>query len=384
MSLRICHLADIHLGYRKYTKLTRTGLNQREVDVSLAFRECIDRIIVLNPDAILIAGDLFHQVRPSNAVVTFCFRELRRLAQKTGAPIIIIAGNHETPKRVDSGCILRLFTEIPGVYVADTKSERFSFPEKKLSVLAVPHAALLAPQPGEFRSDERFKYNILLTHAQVGERWMSEFGGATIALDMLSPHEWDYVALGHVHVRQEVALGCWYAGAIEHTANDIWSESREQKGFLEVDVPAKRVTAHNLTSPRLVVPLDTIDGMGREPAEIDALVREALDGVAGGIEGKILRLEVINVPREIFRRLNHRELRALRAQALHLALEIRPPQVFRGDKPLSGNRRGRLEDDLREYCAEWRPTTGVETSKVFEVIKRYIHKAEGTDEAPLA
>lgn len=58
------------------------GINQREADVNVAFQEAITRIISLKPDVTIIAGDLFHAVRPSNTVVTFCFRQLRRLAKR--------------------------------------------------------------------------------------------------------------------------------------------------------------------------------------------------------------------------------------------------------------------------------------------------------------
>ena len=133
--LRICHMADVHLGYRRYNKLTKNGINQREADINLAFQEAITRMISLKPDAVVIAGDLFHSVRPSNAIVTMCFRQLRRLADETQAPIIIVAGNHETPKRIDTGSVLQLFTEISGVYVADAQKEVFTFKDKSLADL---------------------------------------------------------------------------------------------------------------------------------------------------------------------------------------------------------------------------------------------------------
>ena len=39
--LTVCHLADIHLGYRRYNRLSKNGQNQRELDVNLAFHEAI-------------------------------------------------------------------------------------------------------------------------------------------------------------------------------------------------------------------------------------------------------------------------------------------------------------------------------------------------------
>lgn len=352
--IRICHLADIHLGYRKYSKITKSGVNQREVDVAIAFREAIDRIIALKPSAVVIAGDLFHSVRPSNAVVTSAFRELRRLAIGTKSPVIISAGNHESPKRADSGCILRLFSEIPGVYVADTKAERFSFKELELSFLALPHSSLTDLQAGSLRADDACRFNVLIAHGQVGERWLSDFGGVELSLQALSPHEWNYIALGHVHVPRQVALNCWYSGATEHTANNIWAEKNENKGFLEVllekDTAAPKVLFHSLSSPREVHTLDSINGSQKTPEELTVLIDEALSSISGGIEGKIVRLEIYDVTREIVRQVNHRALKQYRAAALHLLIDFKQP-VQKAQTTMSSAGKVNLQSLLSSFCS---------------------------------
>ena len=65
--MRLVHLSDLHLGYRQYQRLTPGGVNQREADVAATFRTAIDRVIALEPDVIVFAGDIFHAVRPPNA-----------------------------------------------------------------------------------------------------------------------------------------------------------------------------------------------------------------------------------------------------------------------------------------------------------------------------
>ena len=66
MTLRLAHLADLHLGLRQFTRQTPVGINQREADVARAFRHAVDGVIAAAPDAVLIAGDVFHSVRPTN------------------------------------------------------------------------------------------------------------------------------------------------------------------------------------------------------------------------------------------------------------------------------------------------------------------------------
>ncbi len=137
-SVRLVHLADLHLGFRQYHRLTPIGMNQREADVAEAFRRAVDRVIALRPDIVVIAGDVFHTVRPMNPAIIHAFQQFSRLrAALPDAIMVMVAGNHDRPRSAETGCILRLFTPL-GFHVADETAQRFSFPERGLSILAVP------------------------------------------------------------------------------------------------------------------------------------------------------------------------------------------------------------------------------------------------------
>lgn len=378
-NLRICHIADVHLGYRRYNKITKAGLNQREVDVNLAFQECVTRVAALKPDLTIIAGDLFHSVRPSNTVLTFCFRQLRKLVKESGAPVVVVGGNHESPKRADTGSVLQLLGEIEGVYVADLQAERYSFPELGLSVQCLPHAAIADGVP-KLRADDRYKHNILVVHAQVEEQWISEFGGVEVALRSLSPHEWSYIALGHVHIQRSVGLNAAYSGAIEHTAANIWSEAPNLKGFLEVDVPNNKRVFHPLTSPREVLVLEPIDARHMEPDGLSEAIKERVDSVAGGIEGKIVRLEVFNIPRDTYRYLNHRDLRTFRSRALNFTLDLRGLEEDQTAVSATIAKFRSLKDDLTAFCGTY-DTNGVESAHILKLLISYLDKIEARNEA---
>jgi len=107
--MKLAHLADLHLGFRQFDRLTARGTNQREADVADAFRRAVDDLLEQQPDLILIAGDVFHSVRPANAAILFLFQQLQRV--RTGlpdAPVVMIAGNHDTPRSIETSTILRL------------------------------------------------------------------------------------------------------------------------------------------------------------------------------------------------------------------------------------------------------------------------------------
>ena len=378
--LRVCHLSDVHLGYRRYNRLAKSGLNQREVDVNLAFQEAVNRVISVKPDLVIIAGDLFHAVRPSNAIVTFCFRQLRKLSREGGAQIIIVGGNHEAPKRVDTGSVLQLFCEIDGVFVADAGMEVFTFPEKGVAVTCLPHAAMENLSQCSLRADDRFPHNILVAHAQVNERWVSDFGGAEVELKALQPHEWDYIALGHVHIHKIVGLNAFYSGSLEHTSANIWAEGKEVKGFLEIALPSGKRTFHPLTSPRDVVVLEPIDALDTDPQALMERITQTVEGVPGGLEGKIARLQIVNITRETYRNLDHKALRALRATALHLTLDVTFITVHGDVKAIAQPGRGLLRDQLLEFSKTWE-APGIATDDIAEVLSSYLSKVEASYEA---
>ncbi len=354
------------------------GANQREVDINNAFHEAIEKVIKLKPHIVIIAGDLFHHVRPSNAVVTFCFRELRRLAMAVSR-IVIIGGNHETPKRSDTGCVLRLFSEITGVHVADTNIEQFNFPEISTNVCCLPHAALFDKTDLRLRADDRCKFNILTVHAQVDETWMSDFGGVELDLKKLSPHEWDYIALGHVHLYRGVALNAFYAGSIEHTASNIWAEAGQSKGFLEIELPSLARKFHTLTSPREVIVAETLDARMLTPQEASEQINQKLLKIPGGVDGKIVRLEILNIPREVVRLLDYKGIKRWKNLALNLTLEFKGPDRQDSRQAFSSTARGTLEEQLDQYTKTY--TSERHHSDEFTALfKSYFQKLEIKEE----
>ena len=143
--MKLAHLADLHLGFRQYERQTPRGGNQREADVAEAFRRAVDDLVAQRPDLIVLAGDIFHSVRPTNPAILFLFQQIQRLrAGLPDAPIVMIAGNHDTPRSVETGTILRLY-EALGVDVVVDQARRLTFPKLDCGVLAVPHQALAQP-----------------------------------------------------------------------------------------------------------------------------------------------------------------------------------------------------------------------------------------------
>ena len=97
--MRLVHLSDLHLGFRQYQRLTPGGINQREADVGDTFQRAMMQIAELEPDVIVVGGDVFHTVRPSNPAILRAFRVFSALRDRLpDTPVIMVAGNHDAPR----------------------------------------------------------------------------------------------------------------------------------------------------------------------------------------------------------------------------------------------------------------------------------------------
>lgn len=360
--MRIAHLADQHLGFRQYYRQTSSGINQREQDVATAFRASIDGVLAARPDAVLLAGDLFHTVRPTNAAIVFAFRQLQRVREALPeAPIVLIAGNHDTPRSSDSGSILQLFEEL-GVDVAYSEARQFVYPRLDLRVVAVPYPALQAEERPSLRPTGTERHRVLLLHGEMEGAYPSDLadapGAAVVTRDQLRPDEWSYVALGHYHVQGEVQPRMWYAGSVEYTSPNFWGELREEqrrgregKGWLLVDLASGTVMPQPIPQARRIVDLPPLFGEGLAAPELDRLLRERLESLPGGYEDQVIRQLVHGVTREVGRALDHVALRSIKAKALHYQLDLRRPEAEPRAGVDAAGRRLPLPDLLREYLA---------------------------------
>jgi DNA repair exonuclease SbcCD nuclease subunit len=359
--LRVVHLSDLHLGYRQYQRLTPLGGNQREADIALTFKRVVDRVIARRPDLIVVAGDVFHTVRPTNPAILHAFQQFARLADALpGVPIVIVAGNHDLPRSSETGCILRLF-EQENLYVADFEPRRLSFEQLGVSVLAVPDVPGGRP---ELTPDPTARYNVMVIHGEVAgiiPRRAAMLDRATyeITEEELGAPRWNYVALGHYHVHRQVAPNAYYSGSIDYTSANPWGELAEEaeaekagghagKGFIEYDLDTNTHTFHQLPPSRTLVDLPPLSARGMTGSELDAAIREAVDSVPDGIEQKIVRLVVRDVARHINNDLDHQALREYKRRAFHFQLETLRPNV----RLLSGEGAPGHPQSLAEFVRE--------------------------------
>jgi DNA repair exonuclease SbcCD nuclease subunit len=390
--LRLVHLSDLHLGSRQFQRQTAAGINQREADVASVFRAAIEKIITIRPDLVLVAGDVFHNVRPSNPAILLAFTQFARLVQALpDAIIVIVAGNHDAPRSAETVCILRLFAQL-GIHVVDTEARRLTFAERDLAILAVPHTQAARPT---LQPDPAFGRNVLVMHSEmrgVIPIAASDLERAALQVD---PEEigfarWSYVAMGEYHVFRALAPNAYYSGSLEYTSFNIWGEREEEKsarvkgkGIVEYDLDAKKRTFHNLAPARQLVDLPLVDARGLSAVDVDAAIRMNVERWPGGIDDRVVRQVVIDIPRHVSRELDQRALREFKRQAVAFQLDTRRPDVVRQSVPGATGRRVPLVDTVRDWLWARNLPPEVERQALVDLGLHYLQAAEAVEQEVL-
>ncbi len=323
--MRIAHLSDSHLGFTAYRKLDLAGYNQRGEDLAAAFVKAIDQIIELRPDILLYTGDLFDNPKPLNRFVALAYEQLFRL-KAVHIPVVLVAGNHETPKQKNIGHVFALLdifeknksesTEIiPGGIYAIYKGqyECLKFCDTYFHI--VPHCENQQKFAAEYQRVECVKgaVNVGLFHAGVAgvrEFRQGDINEQMLSQEFLQEKAFDYCALGHLHRQVEVLPRVWYAGSTERLS---LNERDQAKGFLEIILPQGTVKSHEITTR----PMKSFDlnmtGLG--PLDVQKMIEKTFQEQQ--LAGQIVRFSITGISVDTYKALDHVQIRKILNDALH-------------------------------------------------------------------
>ena len=227
----------MHLGYAQY------GLEARRQDFDNAFKEVVDRTVELKPDFMIIAGDLFHQARPSNVTLENTIRSFKRL-KDAGIPVLTVDGSHDSAPNTVTGTILYPLDSAGLIHHLPRHSGAcWSKPDccyvygipnyhnKHKTLEALPKFMTENPPAPDSKVCNIFVFHGAVNLPNVNPPYIE----AEISPDQL-PSGFNYYAAGHVHERflkkfKDGLLS--YSGCTE-TAD--YREAKNPKGFLHVKV----------------------------------------------------------------------------------------------------------------------------------------------------
>ena len=279
---RILHTGDWHLGKRleDFSRLEEQRAVMDEI-CQIANKE--------EADIVVVSGDLFDTFNPPTEAVDLFYKTLKRLTNGGRRPVIAIAGNHDSPDRIEApdplarecGIIFAGYpnSEVP-VFELETGlkvigSEK-GFIELSIPGKSFPIRLLLTPYANEYRlksylgeenSEEELRnvlqykwqqlcnnycdnngVNILISHLFMikrgevvpeepeDEKPILHVGGAQAIYSENIPRQIQYTALGHLHRMHKVddfPSPIYYSGS---PISYSFSEANQKKFVLMVDV----------------------------------------------------------------------------------------------------------------------------------------------------
>lgn len=251
--MKFFHTADWHLG-----KLVQ-GVYMTE-DQAYILNEFIRMVEEEKPDVVLISGDLYDRAVPPTEAVQLLDDTLQRIVLDLQTPVIAIAGNHDSPSRLDFGSHLmkkngfHMIGRMPEHHEPIVLEDEFGEVHFHAIPYVEPSTVRHLYEDEEIRNHndahrkikEKLEANIvsgkrhvLLAHAFVtpygeeaentseSERPLS-IGGSEY-VDARIYETFDYVALGHLHRAHYVHKeNIRYAGSpLKYSI----SEEHHEKGF---------------------------------------------------------------------------------------------------------------------------------------------------------
>ncbi len=303
--VRFLHTSDWHVG-RTMRGLSRAS-EHREVLAEIATIASNEEV-----DAVVVAGDTFDLAAPtpeSEEIVYQAFLNLARVA-----PVVVVAGNHDNPRRLravaplldlgrvtvvdqlrkpEDGGVLRVegtplqIAAVPwqsqrAIVTSDDLMDKDGFEHSLDYAQRMKRviAALVSHMPED-------AVTVLVGHIMVAG---AEMGGSERAVHtvfeysvpaLAFPGSLSYVALGHLHRMQRVpgAVPTWYSGSPLHLD---FGERTDEKGVLVIDaVPGLPATVRSvpLIGGRRLIQLEgTAEQIMASAGEVgDAFVKVVLD-----------------------------------------------------------------------------------------------------------
>lgn len=319
--LRIAHLADTHLGYSAYGRADpESGRNQRAVDIERSFEAAISDILTREVDLVLHAGDVFHHTRPSWSTLTHFVRQMRRL-ELAGIPAVVIAGNHDTPRLRTTGSVFALMAlALPNVtFMTGYETGEADPPNLGLRVHGVPHGSLSNPDPPMVLPHPEYR-NVVVAHGTAPGyqvRAGREAGEAELRGNVLDA-SLDYIALGHEHLRGQAGINAYYGGSTERTS---WGDQPVQPGYALVTLTERgnmpQVEYVDLPA-RPMESLSPIDGADRSARDLADMILTRAGAL--GMPDAMVRVELKNTPRPLFRETEAIVRREIGENAWHIRL----------------------------------------------------------------
>ena len=360
--IKILHFADAHIDMARQGQLdTKTGLPIRVMGFLKSLDSIVETAIAEKVDLVVFSGDAYRDRTPAPTYQREWGRRMMRLS-RAGIPTLLLIGNHDVSPAQTRAHAMQEYDTLSPEFLHVVSKPCLLGPEEldgvQVQVVAIPWitrsglAASLNGGEGEARDlaleienaiDNLIREfvqkldpdlpTILAAHASVAgaklgqERYIMIGRDVMLQPGLLRNPAFDYVALGHIHLFQDLNEGAQppivYPGSIERVD---FGESNDIKGFVlaEIEKGNTRYQFRRLNTRPYIECYTQVSG---EERLMDKLL-EALPE-AGEMKDAIVRL-TIDFPRELEPLIDERRLQEKAVEAFQFVLYRRPSDRPRG------------------------------------------------------
>ncbi|MCZ7382027.1 MAG: DNA repair exonuclease [Candidatus Methanoperedens sp.] len=322
-SLRVLHVADVHLG-AKFKGLPPNKARNRREDLKNTFGKIIALAKSSKSTAILIAGDLFDNPNPNSSLVSFVTNEM----EKAEIPIFLTPGNHDS---IIKGSVYSENNFPSNVVIFNPE-----FSCKTIGDLAVHGVAYDPNKPEKHILKDLTeplpdKFNVALVHGSYNFMDFGDENYYPIAKEEIERSGMDYIALGHFHTfsNLKTSVPACYPGTPEGLGfkdigdRDVLLIDFNQNGakIEPININSKKYEMYELDCSDLINEL-----------EIKNKISECAD------PNKLLRVNMFGVPQALIELDTDALLEEIENSFFHLELidNIHSPTEIQADNTIKG------------------------------------------------
>lgn len=396
-SFSFVHAADLHLGYAQY------NLDVRRKDFENVFCELVDKTIELQPDFMILAGDIFEHARPSNSTLESAIVNFRKL-KDAGIPVLAVDGSHDSAPNLITSTILNPL-DSTGLIWYLPRHEGSCWRNENCYVYGIPNFRTPRKTQEELPAfleknkptPDQELFNILVFHMALDIPAVKPSKMEAEAAPENLPSGFNYYAGGHIHKPFQMSFRSGllsYSGGTETASYD---EAKNAKGFYHVHVSKNgksRIERIKLETARKFVILEqnftgltpskikeAVITLVKENEEQDAIIVPVIKGVLPAETGRgeidlakiraagskallvhpILRLRETEISEEIIRSIFGADMKDLKTKAYEYFFEVFVENYSHQEtekiarlamdliEPLIGNHESKVKEKLEAF-----------------------------------
>jgi exonuclease SbcD len=332
---RLMHLADLHLGLVTHSRPDpKTGLPSALLSGAHCWNAAVQTALDAEVDAVIVAGDIFHDRNPSAAAMVIFAQGLQKLT-RANVDVLIVVGNHDRAPHPGQHSVLESFDSPSSRIVVSTDPGIIALGSLKVATLpSVSRHQLMATYPMYLRGEADQQLmdglcrilaafraenpDILTGHWPVQGAVLGNEKDIAIVPEPVIPlaeldGPWQYMALGHIHGRQTLLPGRYpighYSGSIDRVN---FGEEDDWKGgvLVELGPEGGQISTTFFDTPaRRFLTLSLAD-YTRELADLEGAIVRIKDRVTEEQAGQIDKTAIA------------RDLEALGAESVVFAIDV--------------------------------------------------------------